>query len=110
MNAQLSIDECKIMWVVGALERLATLGLIGPDIPMKLTSDAVDDYLQIDEYRELLFSSDFEVANIFTAIANEECDPELQDPDDLKPVIELLIDYKNNRTDVVKYALSHQLI
>ena len=110
MNAQLSIDECKIMWVVGALERLATLGLIGPDIPMKLTSDAVDDYLQIDEYRELLFSSDFEVANIFTAIANEECDPELQDPDDLKPVIELLIDYKNNRTEVVKYALSHQLI
>ena len=110
MNAQLSIDECKIMWVVGALERLATLGLIGPDIPLKLSSNAVEDYLQIDEHRELLFSSDFEVANIFTAIANEECDSELQDPDDLKPVIELLIDYKNNRTEVVKYALSHQLI
>ena len=110
MNAQLSIDECKIMWVVGALERLATLGLIGPDIPLKLTSDAVDTYLQIDEYRKHLFSSDFEIANLFTAIANEECDTELQDPDDLKPVIELLIDYKNNRTDVVKYALSHQLI
>ena len=108
MNAQLSIEECKIMWVVGALERLATLGLIGSNIPLKLTSDAVDDYLQIDEYRELLFSSDFEVASIFTAIANEECDAELQDPDDLKPVIELLIDYKNNRTDVVKYALTNQ--
>lgn len=108
MNAQLTIEKCKIMWVVGALERLATLGLIGSNIPLKLTSDAVDDYLQIDEYRELLFSSDFEVASIFTAIANEECDSELQDPDDLKPVIELLIDYKNNRTDVVKYALTNQ--
>ncbi len=108
MNAQSSIAQMKCLWVVGALERLATLGLIGPDIPLKLSSNVVDDYLQIDEYRELLFSSDFEVASIFTAIANEECDPELQDPDDLKPVIELLIDYKNNRTDVVKYALSHQ--
>jgi hypothetical protein len=108
MNAQLTIEECKIMWVVGALERLATLGLIGSNIPLKLTSNAVDDYLQIDEYRELLFDSDFEVASIFTAIANEECDPELQDADDLKPVIELLIDYKNNRTDVVKYALTNQ--
>ena len=106
----LTVNECKVLWVVGAAERLATLGLLSSDIPMKLTSDAVDDYLQIDEYRELLFSSDFEVANIFTAIANEECDSELQDPDDLKPVIVLLIDYKNNRTDVVKYALSHQLI
>lgn len=110
MNAELSIDECKVMWVVGALERLATLGLIGSNIPLKLSSDAVDTYLQIDEYREHLFSSDFEIASLFTALANDECDPELQDPDDLKPVIELLIDYKNNRTDVVKFALSNQLI
>ena len=109
MNAQLTVDECKVMWVVGALERLATLGLIGADIPLKLTSSAIDDYLEIDEHRELLFSSDFEVATIFTAIAKDECDEELQDPDELKPVIELLLDYKNNRTDVVKYALSHQL-
>lgn len=110
MMNQFSIGECKIMWVVGALERLATLGLIGSDIPLRLTSSAVEDYIQIDEHRELLFESDFEIASIFTAIATDECDPELQDPDDLKPVINLLLEYKNNRTEIVKYALSHQLI
>ena len=110
MNAQLSVDECKIMWVVGALERLATLGLIGPDIPLKLTSNAVEDYLYIDEHRKLLFESDFEIASIFTELANGECDPELQNHDDTKPIIELLLEYKNNRTQIVKYALSHQTI
>ena len=108
MNAQLSIDECKVMWVVGALERLATLGMIGPDIPLKLSSNAVEDYLEIDEHRQLLFDSDFEIATIFTALANDECDPEIQDPDDLKPIIDMLIEYKDNRTEIVKYALSNQ--
>jgi len=106
----LSIDECKVMWVVGALQRLATLGLIGPDIPLKLTPDAVDDYIQIDEHRELLFESDFEIASIFTALADDECDPELQDPEDYKPIINLLVEYKDNRTEIVKYALSQQLV
>jgi hypothetical protein len=110
MNTELSIGECKIMWVVGALERLATLGLIGPDVPLKLTANAVEDYLQIDEHRELLFESDFEIASIFTALANDECDPDIQDPDDIKPIIDLLLEYKDNRTEIVKYALSQQFV
>ena len=110
MNTELSIGECKVMWVVGALERLATLGLIGPDIPLKLTGNAVEDYLQIDEHRELLFESDFEIASIFTALANDECDPDIQDPDDIKPIIDLLLEYKDNRTEIVKYALSQQFV
>lgn len=106
MNAQMSIGECKVLWVVGALQRLATLGLIGPDIPLKLTSDAVEDYLEIDEHRELLFESNFEIASIFTELAENECDE--QNPEDIKPIIELLLEYKDNRTEIVKYALSHQ--
>jgi len=110
MNAQLTVDECKVMWVVGALERLATLGMIGPDIPLKLSSNAVEDYLEIDEHRQLLFDSDFEIATIFTALANDECDPEIQDPDDLKPIIDMLIEYKDNRTEIVRYALMQQIV
>jgi len=83
------------------------LGLIGADIPLKLTANAVEDYLEIDEHRELLFDSDFEIASIFNAIANDETDT---DPDDIKPMIELLLEYKNNRTEVVKYALSQQFV
>ena len=110
MNTELSISECKVMWVVGALERLATLGLIGPDIPLKLSGNAVDDYLYIDEHRELLFESDFEIASIFTELANDECDPEIQDPEDTNPIIKLLLEYKDNRTEIVKYALSQQFV
>jgi hypothetical protein len=106
MNAQLSIDECKVMWVVGALERLATLGLIGSNIPLRLSPNAVEDYIQIDDHREHLFDSDFEIINIFTELADNED----QDPDQIKPVIELLMQYKNNRTEIVRYALSQQLI
>jgi hypothetical protein len=108
MNAQLSVDECKIMWVIGALQRLATLGLIGPDIPLKLSGNAVDTYIQIDENREYLFESDFEIASIFTELTENECDE--QNPEDIKPIVKLLLEYKNNRTEIVKYALSHQFI
>ena len=110
MNAQLTVDECKVMWVVGALERLATLGLIGADVPLKLSADAVEDYLEIDEHREFLFESDFEIASIFTALAKDECDPEVQDPEDTKPIIDLLLEYKDNRTEIVRYALMQQIV
>ncbi len=109
MNAQLSIGECKVMWVVGALQRLATLGMIGPDIPLKLTPEAVDDYLEIDNHRNILFESDFEIASIFTALAKDECDEE-PEPDDVEAIIDLILEYKNNRTEIVKFALSNQVI
>jgi hypothetical protein len=109
MNAQLSIDECKVMWVVGALERLATLGVIGPDIPLQLSADAVEDYIEIDNHRNLLFESDFEIASIFTQIAKDECDEE-PNPDDVDAIIDLILQYKNNRTEIVKFALSHQTV
>ena len=109
MNAQLSIDECKVMWVVGALERLATLGMIGPDIPLQLSADAVEDYMEIDNHRNLLFESDFEIASIFTQIAKGECEDE-PTPDDVDAIVDLILQYKNNRTEIVKFALSHQTV
>ncbi len=107
MNRNLSVDECKVVWVVGALQRLATLGMIGPDIPLQLTADAVDDYVQIDNHRNILFESDFEIAKIFKSLAECECDPE-PEPEDIDAIVDLILEYKNNRTKIVKYALSHQ--
>jgi hypothetical protein len=109
MNAQLSIDECKVMWVVGAAERLATMGLLSPDIPMKLTSDAVDDFIEIDNDVDLLFPNEFEIAQIFKAIANSHNEYEV-DNEDTNQVIRLILEYKNNRTELMKYALSHQTV
>jgi hypothetical protein len=109
MNAQLSIDECKVMWVVGAAERLATMGLLSPDIPMKLTADAVDDFIEIDNDVDLLFPNEFEIAQIFKEIANSHNEYEV-DNEDTNQIIRLILEYKNNRTELMKYALSHQTI
>jgi hypothetical protein len=83
--------------------------MIGPDIPLKLTPEAVDDYLEIDNHRDLLFESDFEIATIFNAITKDECD-EQPEPDDVDAIVDLILEYKNNRTEIVKFALSHQSI
>lgn len=105
----LTIDECKVMWVVGAAERLATLGMLSPDIPVKLSADAVDNFIEIDEHRNLLFPNDFEIAQIFKAIARSENEVEVEE-EEINQIIDLILEYKNNRTEIVKYALSHQTV
>lgn len=109
MNTQLSIDECKVMWVVGAAERLATLGLLGGDVPVRISPEGIDQYLEIDEHRDYLFQSDFEIAQIFKAVAENHSEDEI-DSEDMNVMIDLLVDYKNCREDVVKYALSNQFV
>jgi len=109
MNRNLSVDECKVLWVVGAAERLATLGMLSPDIPLRLSSDAVDNFIQIDNHRDILFKSDFEVASIFNELAESENAEEVA-PEDMRQIVHLILEYKNNRTQLVKYALSHQTV
>lgn len=109
MQTQLSINEMKVLWVVGAAERLATLGLLSPDVPLKLSSDAVDTYMEIDEYRNVLFQNDIEIVQIFKALAESECKVE-GILEDLNSIIELILRYKNDRTEIVKFALSHQTL
>jgi hypothetical protein len=109
MKMYLTVPEMKVMWVVGAAERLATLGMLSSDIPLKLTPDAVDDYIEIDNHRNLLFPDDFEIEQIFLAIAKTENECEVSD-DDMNDIIKLILEYKNNRTELVKYALSHQTV
>lgn len=108
IKMNLSISESKVIWVVGAAERLATLGLLSPDIPTRLTADAIDDFIKIDQDVDLLFSSDYEVASIFREIASIHNEREV-DEDDMRSVVNLILEFKNNRTNLVKYALSHQL-
>jgi hypothetical protein len=105
----LTINECKMIWVIGAAERLATLGMLSPDIPLKLSADAVDNFIEIDEHRNLLFPNDFEIAQIFKAIARSENEFEVEEKE-INQIIDLILEYKNNRTEIVKYALSHQTV
>jgi len=109
MQKQLTIPEMQVMWVVGATERLATLGMLSPDVPLKLSADAVDTFIAIDNHRDILFQSDSQIAEIFQAIAKQESDEEVSNGE-MKQIIELILEYKNHRTELVKYALSHQTV
>jgi hypothetical protein len=109
MISNFSLGQCKVLWVIGALERLATLGMLNSDIPLKISADVIDDYLEIDNDRQYLFESDFEIAQIFRCIANEHNDGE-ENEEDICSVIELLLNYKNDREELVKYALSASFV
>lgn len=102
----LSIDDLKVMWVVGAAERLATLGIFSSDVPLKIASDAIDTYIQIDDVRDCLFEDDKEVAMIFEVMARTESCEEI-DKESMDDMIDLILEYKNNRTQLVKHALSY---
>lgn len=101
---KLNIMEVKVLWVVGALERLATLGFLNQDVPMQLTSKAIDDFILIDEYRQDIFANEDEITQIFKSIVGDD-DVTCAD-DEIQPIVDLILQYKNNRTDLVKYALS----
>ena len=102
----LTITELKVLWVVGATERLATLGMLNSDVPLKISSDAIDTFIEVDNHRNILFNSDFEIAQIFKTIARSEFSEQVDD-EELDEIVDLILQYKNHREDVVRYALSH---
>lgn len=105
-HTNLSPSEYKVLWVIGSLERLATLKIIDGDIPFRLSQDALDDYLFADNYRQRLFNSDTEVEDVFSGVSmNTETKPE-----DYNTLVQLLLEYKNNRTELVKYALERGFV
>lgn len=109
MTKQLSRLEAQVMWVVGAAERLATLGVFDSNVPLRIASNAIDEFLLIDEYRNRVFESDEQVAEIFKTMARCESEEEIDD-ESMSAMVDLILDYKNDREHLVKYALSHQMV
>ncbi len=99
--------EDKILWVVGALERLATLGLLDSNVPVRVSSKGIDRYLNLDENRDNLFENEFEFVSILTSMIKSESDP-VPSEDEIVCIAKLLIQYRDNREETVKFALSHQ--
>lgn len=100
----LELKEMKLLWVFGALERLATLGFIG-ETPYKVSQDTIDLYLELDENRNNLFPDDEELKEMLAVII-PDINGEL-DLDILDGFYTLLKDYKNDREKIVKYSLNH---
>ncbi len=101
----IDIAEAQVMWMFGALERLATLGFLEPT-PYQVSQNGIDTFIQLDDYRHNLFSNDNEMKELLSVILKSEnllCDEDLLDG-----IYVLVKDYKDNREHIVKYALSQQ--
>jgi hypothetical protein len=70
-----------------------------------VTPDAIEEFILIDENRHELFHNEDEIGEIFKCMISGE-DADCAD-DHIEPIIDLILEYKNNRTEMVKYALSH---
>ncbi len=105
LTSNLSADTMKFLWLVGACERLGTLQLFDANVPFTISQDAIDVFLEIDEKRNEIFEDDLEVAVMFSAMAIEESEEEISESD-LSDMIDLVLEYKNNRDDLIRYALS----
>ena len=103
----LDIRESQVLWIFGAMERLATLGLLQPT-PYQVSQKAIDIFLVLDESRDSLFSSDNEMKELLSVLLKAENG--LEDKELLENMFVLVKDYKNDREKIVKFALSHKQI
>jgi hypothetical protein len=96
--------ECnQIFWVVGALERLATLGML-EEPPLKVSQDAIDAFISLDEVRDYLFQDNSTLKEIVSELVYDF--NRTKDSNVIDGLTHLLIDYKDNRERIIKYALS----
>jgi hypothetical protein len=95
--------ECnQVLWVVGALERLATLGMLKTP-PLVVSSGAIDLFIDLDDARYVLFPDNQVIEEIVSSLVydyNRSVDVDLVDG-----ITHLLVDYKDNRDRIMKYAL-----
>ena len=105
MNEQLTLNECKMLWIFGALERLQSLGFMNG--PMyRVAPKAIDMFIEIDECRDFLFQTDEEVLDLFKLVVKMESE-EQPDEVEMNQLCELVLEYKNNRDVMMKFALEH---
>ena len=97
-------QTCQVLWVFGAMERLCTLGLL-QDTRVQITQKAIDLFLLIDENREILFDKDEHFVSLVKLVCK---DFNVQD-DQVDDIIEMVREYKDNRTKLVQFSLANSL-
>jgi hypothetical protein len=92
--------ENRIIWVVGALERLARLGYFS-EVGYTVGEEMIDFYYDLDETREYLFDSDLEIMSILIALMEESNPSSVM----IQEIFNLVVCYKNDRNHVFSYAM-----
>lgn len=109
MNSNnLSLLECQILWVVGVTERLVMLGIMKPDLPLNLVPEAQEAFMILDENVNSIFADDSEIVELFKVMVKTECN-DLVSEEDTNTIASVILQYKNNRTELVKYALKNSM-
>jgi hypothetical protein len=103
MSLEFTRFHYQILWVVGAFERLATLGLI-EEVPLGVSADSVELFVELDEIRNQLIT-DEEIKELVPYLVQETADDVVSD-EDVDCLVKLILEFKNNRTEVVKYGLN----
>ena len=95
---------CQLLWVYGAMERLTTLGFL-QNAQMQITQKAIDLFLLIDENRDILFDKDEHFVSLVKLVCK---DFDAQD-DQVDDIVEMVRQYKDNRTTLVQFSLANSL-
>ena len=98
----LNLEQKRIMWVVGSLERLGGLGYF-KEIGYKVGKDCIDLYWELDDIRDYLFESNDQIFTILIALLGESN----MALEDIKKIYDLVIEYKEDRKKVVTYAMEN---
>lgn len=100
----------QVFWVVGAAQRLANLGLYD-EVPMGIPLNKNQEWVEIDKIRRFLFDDDFEIASIFYGLVTKDgTDTDNYDEETFESMTKVLIDYKDNRTELVRCTLEHSFV
>lgn len=97
-----TLEQKRIMWVVGSLERLGGLGYFN-EIGYKVDKDCIDLYWELDDIRDYLFESNEQIFTILIVLLEESN----MDLEGIKRIYDLVLDYKENRKNVVSYAMEN---
>lgn len=103
MNQQLTLQDCKVLWIFGVAERLQSLGFIDGS-GYRIAPKTIDLFIEIDEHRNDLFPDDEEVVELFKTMVKMESEVQ-PDEHDLNQMCELVLEYKNHRERMMKFAL-----
>ena len=91
----------QVFWIFGVFERLANLGYLH-NPPFHIAEEKIDFFLEIDSYCQLLFDSDEEFESLVMLVCR---DANVTDPEQVAIFTHLARDYKDNRDQLVKFAL-----
>jgi hypothetical protein len=90
-HIDLSPDHLKTLWVIGALERLATLGFLDKEIPWKVSQSAIDHWQRADENRFSLFQNEGDIRNYAAIVISLSSDPPISREDTAIQAIAILV-------------------